>query len=64
MTHSILPQLIGAIGEHSFAAVAADELARFLGFELAAIVAHGPGHRPSVLFDNFDRVGCREGIAN
>lgn len=68
MTHAIfpaiLPRLIGAIGEQNFAAVAADELARFLGFDLAAIVAHRSGARPAVLFDNFDRVGGREGITN
>lgn len=64
MTHSILPRLIGAIGEADFAAVAADELAHFLGFDLAAIVAHRRDARPAVLFDNFDRIGCREGIAN
>lgn len=64
MTYSILPRLIGAIGEQDFAAVAADEFARFLGFDLTAIVVHRRGARPAVLFDNFDRVGCREGIAN
>lgn len=64
MTHSILPRLIGALGEANFAAVAADEFARFLGFDLAAIVVHRRNARPAVLFDNFDRVGCREGIAN
>lgn len=64
MTHTILPRLIGAIGEQDFAAVAADELARFLGFDLAAIVAHRRAARPTVLFDNFDRIDCREGIAN
>ena len=64
MSHSILPRLIGAIGEADFAAVAAEQFARFLGFDLAAIVVHRHDARPAVLFDNFDRVGCREGIAN
>lgn len=64
MTHSVLPRLIGAIGEADFAAVAAGELGRFLGFDLAAVVAHRRAQRPSVLFDNFDHVGGREGIAN
>jgi len=60
----ILPQLIGAIGESDFAAVAAQSLARFLDCDLAAVVAHRPSQRPSVLFDNFDRIGCRDGLAN
>lgn len=64
MAHSILPRIIGAIGEPGFAAVAADELARFLGFDLSAIVVHRRDAKPAVLFDNFDRVDCRAGIAN
>src|SRR5687767_1059974 len=64
MHHSILPQLIGAIGEQDFAAVAARSLGSFLGCDLAAVIAHRPAQRPAVLFDNFDRVGGRDGLAN
>lgn len=64
MTHSILPRLIGALGEPAFATVAASELSTFLGFDLSAIVVHRRAQRPAVLFDNFDRIGCREGIRN
>ncbi|HEY5755097.1 MAG TPA: helix-turn-helix transcriptional regulator [Steroidobacter sp.] len=64
MTASVLPRMIGAIGETNFAAVAAGELGRFLGFDLAAIVVHRRALRPAVLFDNFDRVGGRSGIEN
>ncbi|HEY0687205.1 MAG TPA: helix-turn-helix transcriptional regulator [Steroidobacter sp.] len=64
MTHSILPRLIGALGEPDFASVTAGELSRFLGFDLSAIVVHRRAEPPAVLFDNFDRIGCREGIRN
>lgn len=64
MQHYVLPHLIGAIGESDFAAVAAHELGRFLDFDLAALIVHRPTQRPAVLFDNFDRVGCRDGLAN
>jgi len=64
MTLSVLPRIIGAIGETHFAAVAAFELGRFLDFDLAAIVVHRPARRSQVLFDNFDRVDGRAGIEN
>lgn len=64
MQHSILPQLIAAIGEPNFAAVAAHSLGRFLDCDLAAVIVHRPAQRPTVLFDNFDTVGCGIGLAN
>lgn len=64
MTLSVLPRIIRAIGETGFAAVAAGELGRFLGFDLAAIVVHRRARPSQVLFDNFDRVGGRAGIEN
>jgi DNA-binding CsgD family transcriptional regulator len=64
MRNAVLPHLIGAIGEPDFAAVAARELGQFLDFDLAAVIVHRHGQRPTVLFDNFDRVGCRDGLAN
>jgi len=56
--------MIGAIGEPNFAAVAAHSLGRFLDCELAAIIVHRPSQRPTVLFDNFDSIGCGAGLAN
>lgn len=64
MSHSVLPRIIGALGAPDFVSVAAGELGRFLGFDLAAVVVHRRARRPAVLFDNFDRVGCRSGIEN
>jgi DNA-binding CsgD family transcriptional regulator len=64
MQHSILPQIIAAIGEHNFAGVAARSLGQFLDCDLAAIIVHRPSQRPAVLFDNFDRIGCRDGLTN
>lgn len=64
MQHTILPQLIGAIGERDFAAVVAQSLGRFLDCDLVAVIAHRPTQRPAVLFDNFDRIDARDGLAN
>jgi DNA-binding CsgD family transcriptional regulator len=64
MTPSVLPRIIGALGAPTFVSVAAGELGRLLGFDLAAIVMHRRARQPAVLFDNFDRVGCRAGIDN
>lgn len=64
MTPSILAQVIGAIGEKDFAAVTADALCDFLGFDLTTVIVHRPTARPAVMFDNFDKVGCRRGIEN
>ena len=61
MNYSILPQVIGAIGEDNFAAVAAGALGRFLGFDLSAVIVHRAAERPAVLFDN---LGCQQGVEN
>lgn len=64
MRHSILTQVIGAIGEESFPAISAGALGQFLGFGLAAVIVHRAAGRPAVMFDNFDSVGARKGIEN
>lgn len=56
-----LSEVIGAIGTPDFAATTAHSLGRFAGFDLAAFVLHRRTG-PRVLFDNFDRAGCRTGI--
>jgi DNA-binding CsgD family transcriptional regulator len=55
--------IIGAIGAPDFPAVTAQALQAFTGFDLAAILMHRDA-RAALMFDNFDRVGCREGIQN
>ncbi|MGO4723663.1 MULTISPECIES: helix-turn-helix transcriptional regulator [unclassified Inquilinus] len=57
-----LAQIIGAIGDPGFPAVAAGAVGGLVGFDLAAVVIHGRGRRPALLFDNFDLAGGRQGI--
>lgn len=64
MEQAVLANVIGAIGERDFAAVAADALCSMLDFELSAVIVHRPALQPAVLYDNFDRVGAREGVRN
>jgi DNA-binding CsgD family transcriptional regulator len=59
---SALGQIIGAIGERDFPIRSAHALCGFTGFELAAIVLHRGQRRSRVIFDDFDRIGCRRGI--
>jgi DNA-binding CsgD family transcriptional regulator len=54
-----IADVIGAIGEPEFPAVAAGSMRRAAGFDLAAILIHGRGGRPDILFDNFDTAGRR-----
>ncbi len=60
--HDLIGEVIGAIGAPDFLAAAADSVRRFAGFELAAIVLHPDSDRPRVLFDDFDRIGCRGAV--
>jgi hypothetical protein len=60
--HTLIGEVIGAIGAPDFLAAAADSVRRFAGFDLAAIVLHPDAGRPRVLFDDFDRIGRREAI--
>ena len=64
MTQSILPRVISAIGANDFAAVAADALCEFLGFELTAVFFHRGTGVPAAVFDNFATVDARLGIEN
>lgn len=57
-----LAEVIGAIGEAGFPAVAAGAVGRLLGFDLAAVIVHPGGRTPELLFDNFDAAGGRRGI--
>jgi DNA-binding CsgD family transcriptional regulator len=56
-----LSRIIGAIGATDFAAVTANALCSFLGFELTAVFVHRRAAGPTVLFDNF---AARPGIEN
>jgi len=57
-----LGEIIGAIGERGFPSHVAGALRRFTDFDLAAVVLHRERHDARILSDNFDQVGCRQGI--
>jgi DNA-binding CsgD family transcriptional regulator len=59
---SVLSEIIGAIGEGDFPSRAATALCRFTSFELAAVILHRNPCSSSVLFDNFEQIGCRPGL--
>jgi DNA-binding CsgD family transcriptional regulator len=59
---TVLGEIIGAIGEPDFPSVAALELQRLTRFDLAAIVLHQRSRGSTVIFDDFDTIGCRSGI--
>jgi hypothetical protein len=61
-TAAALEEIISAIGEPTFPARAGHALSELVGFDLIAILAHRPRLSPAILFENFDRVGCRAGI--
>ncbi|MDB5707315.1 MAG: hypothetical protein JWN66_4431 [Sphingomonas bacterium] len=56
--------IIGAIGQPDFEAITAHLVGDLIGFDLAAMILHRRGDSPVALFDNFDSVGGRQGIAN
>lgn len=60
--HQALAEVIGAIGEAGFPAVAAGAVGRLLGFDLAAVIVHPGSRAPELLFDNFDAADGRRGI--
>lgn len=64
MLQAALAQVIGAIGEHSFAASAAGALRRAIDFDLAAVVLHRSDARAELLFDDFGPAGHAQGIRN
>lgn len=55
-------EIIGAIGEPGFPSQVAGALRRVTDFDLAAVVLHRERHEARILSDNFDQVGCRQGI--
>jgi DNA-binding CsgD family transcriptional regulator len=59
-----ITQIIRAIGDDEFPTVAANALCCFSAFDLATIVVHRRNQNPTLMFDNFDSVGCRQGIQN
>ncbi len=64
---SVLPRVIGAIGESHFAQATAHVLMEWLDFDLAAIVLHPSGDMRSdaaLLFDNFATAGAGQGLDN
>lgn len=61
---SALTEMIGAIGENGFVAVAAEGLRGAIGFDLAAAVLHRADARAEILFDGFAPAGFGEGLAN
>lgn len=62
--HATLAQVINAIGERDFVAVAADALAGLVQFDLSAVVIHRRKSLPVIAFDNFDRAGGKQGLEN
>ena len=63
-SQSTLVEIIGAIGRADFAAVTAKAVCELMDFELSAIVVHRRETPPALLFENFDTVGCRQGVQN
>jgi len=59
---TVLGEIIGAIGESDFPSIAALELQRLTRFDLAAIIVHRTSRGPTVIFDDFDTIGCRSGV--
>ena len=57
-----LGEIIDAIGEPRFPVIVAQALQRLTRFDLAALVVHRGAQGSEVVFDDFDRVGCRIGI--
>ena len=62
--HSIFAPIIHAIGEREFPAVMAESVREWVAFDLVAIISHGRNDKPTLLFDNFDTVGGRDGVEN
>ena len=64
MQHTIVAQVIRAIGDAEFMAVTAQSICQHLEFELVAIVSHRLNGKPLLMFDNFDVTGGRRGLEN
>jgi len=48
-----MTQIIRSVGDAEFPSIAADALCKLTSFELATIVVHSRGTRPSLIYDNF-----------
>lgn len=64
MLHTALTQIIGAIGQADFPAVATNVLRRAIGFDLTAAVLHRRSAEAGLLFDDFEPAGHAQGIQN
>jgi DNA-binding CsgD family transcriptional regulator len=62
--HAMFAHIIHAIGERNFPAVLAESVREYAAFELVAVLSHGRDSRPTLMFDNFDTVGARDGMEN
>ena len=59
-----ITQIIRSVGDDDFPSIAADALCALTSFELATIVVHCRGARPSLVFDNFASTGSGLGLQN
>jgi DNA-binding CsgD family transcriptional regulator len=62
--HAMLAHIIHAIGERHFPSVIAESVREYAAFELVAVISHGHYSGPTLMFDNFDTVGARDGVEN
>lgn len=60
----VLADIVRAIGERDFAAIAARRILDFMEFELGAVVMHPKVRPPYLLFDNFATAQASEGLRN
>jgi DNA-binding CsgD family transcriptional regulator len=60
----VLGDIVRAIGERDFAAIAARRILAFMEFELGAVVVHPEARPPYLLFDNFETAEASEGLRN
>jgi DNA-binding CsgD family transcriptional regulator len=59
-----LAEIIAGIGRDDFAARATAAIRGMTGFELATACLHRSRQTSIGLFDDFDRIGCRQGLVN
>jgi DNA-binding CsgD family transcriptional regulator len=59
-----LTQMIRSVGDDDFPSIAAHALCELTSFELATMVVHHRGARPSLIFDNFVSSGSGLGLQN
>jgi DNA-binding CsgD family transcriptional regulator len=59
-----LAEIIGGIGRDDFAARTAAAICGMTGFKLTTACLHRSRQASIGLFDDFDRIGCRQGLQN